>query len=43
MHQTAVSVTGDDVHASDLGFSNNEGRACTIYRDVELIKIVGFE
>jgi hypothetical protein len=41
--KTAVSVSGDVVHASDLGFSNKEDAPCTLYDAVELIEIIGVE
>jgi hypothetical protein len=42
-YKSAVSATGNVVHASDLGFSNNESAACTFYRAVELIVVVRSE
>ena len=41
--QSAVSITSDVVHASDLGLSSNEGTTGTLYGAVELIDIVGLE
>jgi hypothetical protein len=41
--KSAVSITSDAVHASDLGFGINEGAACTLYGGVKLIDIVGLE